>query len=156
MIEHRPLRIPSAKKTELRLQFGALCYRVNNGKLQILLVTGRKSGRWTIPKGWPVNKATPAQAALTEAYEEAGVKGRIDGDCLGIYQHFSSKTKSRVPRMVAVYPVRVKKRLDDYPEKGSRKVRWYTPRKASKRVVSPELSQMLLSFRPSSKPTKSK
>mgnify|MGYP006408618987 FL=1 len=37
-----------------RLQYAALCYRLNGGKVQILMITSHSGHRWTIPKGWPI------------------------------------------------------------------------------------------------------
>ena len=80
MKEHRaketpfpPIDLMGAKKTGLRTQFAALCYRLRKGKPEVLLVTSRRSKRWIIPKGWPQNGMLPAQSAAIEALEEAGV-----------------------------------------------------------------------------------
>jgi 8-oxo-dGTP pyrophosphatase MutT (NUDIX family) len=155
MIELNPIRIPGSQKTELRMQFGALCYRIRNGKVQVLLVTGRRSGKWICPKGWPVNKATPAESALREAYEEAGVDGRVSGDCLGIFAHYPVARRSKLPTIVALFPVEVRKLGDDFPEKGQRKRKWFSRKQAAKRVLSPELAQMVLHFDPGHRPAKS-
>jgi 8-oxo-dGTP pyrophosphatase MutT (NUDIX family) len=45
--------------------------------VEILLITTRKKGRWSVPKGWPIKRSSPQQTAATEAYEEAGVRGAI-------------------------------------------------------------------------------
>jgi 8-oxo-dGTP pyrophosphatase MutT (NUDIX family) len=86
-----PLRIGTSAKGETRTQFGALCFRraktkTKSGAHEILLVSSRDTGRWIVPKGWPVNGETPAGAAALEAWEEAGVRGRVHPDCIG---HFS-------------------------------------------------------------------
>ena len=61
-----------------RRQIGAIAYShsVETG-LRILLVTSRETGRWVIPKGWPMKSKLPHKAAAQEAFEEAGVKGII-------------------------------------------------------------------------------
>jgi 8-oxo-dGTP pyrophosphatase MutT (NUDIX family) len=46
-------RTPARDEAE-RLQYAALCYRAQRGKLQILMITSRDTGRWIIPKGWPM------------------------------------------------------------------------------------------------------
>ena len=62
-----------------KLQTGALPWRRAKGdQLEILLVTGRLSGRWIVPKGWPMRGKTMAKAAAQEAYEEAGVRGKVN------------------------------------------------------------------------------
>ena len=72
-----PLSIDPIQKRMARAQFGALCYRVEKGMVQILLVTSRGTKRWIVPKGWPEDGLTPAEAAAKEAGEEAGVTGKV-------------------------------------------------------------------------------
>lgn len=55
----------------------AVCYRVGRGGIEFLLVQTR-SKRWTFPKGSAEPGLTHAQAAALEAFEEAGVHGRIE------------------------------------------------------------------------------
>ena len=59
-------------------QVAAVCYRMRNGGIEFLLVRTRGSGRWTFPKGSAEPGLTHAQAAALEAFEEAGVHGRIE------------------------------------------------------------------------------
>ena len=47
------------------VQYAALPYRVGGG-LEILLITSRESGRWVIPKGWPIKGKTAWAAAGRE------------------------------------------------------------------------------------------
>lgn len=58
-------------------QVAAVCYRVRPAGIEFLLVQTR-SGRWTFPKGNAEPGLTNAQAAALEAFEEAGVHGRIE------------------------------------------------------------------------------
>jgi 8-oxo-dGTP pyrophosphatase MutT (NUDIX family) len=51
---------------------------VHNEDIEFLLVRTRGSGRWTFPKGSAEPGLTHAQAAALEAFEEAGVHGRIE------------------------------------------------------------------------------
>jgi len=55
----------------------AVCYRVGGGGIEFLLVRTR-SGRWTFPKGGLEPGLTHAQVAALEAFEEAGVHGRME------------------------------------------------------------------------------
>jgi 8-oxo-dGTP pyrophosphatase MutT (NUDIX family) len=59
-------------------QVAAVCYRVRGGGIEFLLVRTRGGGRWTFPKGSAERGLTHAQAAALEAFEEAGVHGRIE------------------------------------------------------------------------------
>ena len=56
-----------------RQQYAALCYR-SSKKLrepEVLLLTSRDTGRWVIPKGWPMANKKAHAVAEQEAYEEA-------------------------------------------------------------------------------------
>jgi ADP-ribose pyrophosphatase YjhB (NUDIX family) len=105
-----PLRIGGTVKTESRIQFGALCFRRSKTKKaghEILLVSSRDTGRWIIPKGWPMDRETPAAAAAMEAWEEAGVRGRIFETCVGHYSyHKWIDEELSLPVVVAVFPAR--------------------------------------------------
>jgi 8-oxo-dGTP pyrophosphatase MutT (NUDIX family) len=59
-------------------QVAAVCYRLRNDAVEFLLVRTRGSDRWTFPKGSAERGLTHAQAAALEAFEEAGVHGRIE------------------------------------------------------------------------------
>ena len=54
-----------------------------DGNLEVLLVTSRETRRWIVPKGWPWPEVSDHEAAAAEAWEEAGVRGRILADKLG-------------------------------------------------------------------------
>lgn len=139
------------KKGEARAQFAALCFKLckKDKEPQILLVSSRRTGRWVIPKGWPINGKTPGQSALREAYEEAGVKGISFEQCIG---HFSYQkriqSKDKVPCIVAVYPVKVNSLKKKFPELGERKLAWLSPSKAAKKVSDPALKPILRNFNP--------
>ncbi|MDT8328627.1 MAG: NUDIX hydrolase [Roseovarius sp.] len=148
-IQQLPLALPAATKTEVRTQFAALCYRMVRDRPEILLITSRGSGRWIMPKGWPMAGKTPAQVALTEAWEEAGVRGRAYDTCLGVYSYTKTIGPDRgLPCLVMVYPVRVKTLARSYPESGQRKHKWLRPKKAAARVAEPELAHLIRSFDP--------
>ena len=89
-----PPEIAAMVEADSRSQFGALCYRKAAGELQVLLITSRGTGRWIVPKGWPVRGQTPAGSALIEAYEEAGVRGVVHPVCLGMMPRVSGFTPS--------------------------------------------------------------
>jgi len=59
-------------------QVAAVCYRVRGVSIEFLLVRTRGAGRWIFPKGSAEPGLTHAQAAALEAFEEAGVHGRIE------------------------------------------------------------------------------
>jgi ADP-ribose pyrophosphatase YjhB (NUDIX family) len=72
------VRVSQLRKMREFEQVAAVCYRVRCGAIEFLLVQTRGSGRWTFPKGCAEPGLTHAQAAAIEAFEEAGVHGRIE------------------------------------------------------------------------------
>lgn len=147
-----PLRIGGAAKRETRTQFGALCFRRKKSTkagFEVLLVSSRDTGRWIIPKGWPVDGETPAAAAAMEAWEEAGVRGRVYEVCVGHYSYLKwIDEEMSLPCIVGVFPVEVLRLDDDYPEAAQRKRKWLSPKKAAQKISEPELRQILLGFDP--------
>jgi 8-oxo-dGTP pyrophosphatase MutT (NUDIX family) len=72
-------------------QVAAVCYRVREAGIEFLLVRTRGAGRWTFPKGSAEPGLTHAQAAALEAFEEAGVHGRIEEAAFTQYVSHSKK-----------------------------------------------------------------
>lgn len=149
IIKQLPLRLQLAHKSDVRTQFAALCYRIVKDKPQVLLVTSRGSGRWIVPKGWPMNGVTPARAAMTEAWEEAGIEGESFDFCLGMFSYLKYiGPDMRLPCAVMVYPVRVRRLADDFPEACTRQREWFSRKKAARAVTEPELAQIIRNFDP--------
>lgn len=144
-----PLSLQNGSKMDMRTQFAALCYRLVKEKPEILLITSRRSGRWILPKGWPVDGWSPVECALAEAWEEAGVRGRVMGDCLGLYSYHKTIGPERgLPCAAMVFPVRVSSLAQKYPEAGQRRRKWLRPRKAAQKVDEKELAHILRNFDP--------
>ena len=72
-----------------RGQYAALCYRLKKGAdmPEILVVTSRDTGRWVIPKGWPMGDKPGYEVAKQEALEEAGVVGEAEAQPVGRYSY---------------------------------------------------------------------
>ncbi|MEL6564346.1 MAG: NUDIX hydrolase [Pseudomonadota bacterium] len=148
-IKQLPLSFGKGHKTDVRTQFAALCYRVKGDKVQVLLVTSRGTGRWILPKGWPINNKTPSESAAQEAWEEAGVIGRPDPRPLGLFSYVKTTgAEAGWPCVAMVYAVRVKSLESDFPEAGQRKRKWVSRKKAAAMVGEPELARILRDFDP--------
>ena len=76
-------------------QVAAICYRVRKSQIEFLLVRTRHAGRWTFPKGCAEPGLTHAQAAALEAFEEAGVHGRIEEARFTQYRHRKGRVEVR-------------------------------------------------------------
>ena len=126
-------------------QVAALPLRRNrSGRLRVLLVTSRDTGRWVVPKGWPMEGLDPWEAAAVEALEEAGAEGAVTAAPIGTYRYGKRLEDDGVlPCRVTVYPLRVTHLRDHWKEEDERQRRWFDPKDAAKRVDEPELSAML-------------
>ncbi len=128
-----------------RVQFAALCVRDAYDGPEVLLITSRDTGRWVIPKGWPIDGLDGPETARQEAWEEAGVHPqRLGKDPIGQYTYDKIlKDGSAQPVLTNVYRVEVRELADDFPEAGQRQREWVSPLTAAERVWEPELSELL-------------
>lgn len=132
-----------------RTQYAALCFRVVKDRPEILMITSRDTGRWVIPKGWPIEGLGPHDSAAQEAWEEAGVEGKAHDRLLGQYSYTKRMEKADdVPCVVAVYPIKVRTLRDKFPERAERRRKWMSPKKAAQYVHEPELAEILRHFNP--------
>ena len=132
-----------------RQQYAALCYRVRKktGELEVLLLTSRDTGRWVIPKGWPMPGKLSHEVAAREAFEEAGVRGTVETEPLGAFNYDKVlKDGIQVPCRVQVYALDVSDLAKNFKEKGERTVEWVSCNEAIKRVREPELRNIILAF----------
>jgi uncharacterized protein len=128
-------------------QYGALPYRFDaEGRIEILLVTSRDTGRWVVPKGNPIAGLNGHESASREAYEEAGVEGRISAEPLGSFGYAKRRGPLHLPARVTVYALEVGRQHDDWPERGQRASRWFAPDEASQAVAEPELKALIADF----------
>ena len=144
-----PLSIDPIQKRMARAQFGALCYRVEEGVVQVLLITSRRTKRWIVPKGWPEHGLTPAESAANEAREEAGVTGKVKQRPIGVYSYEKNVNNAdSFPCIVTLYALKVKKQSDAYPEESERQRQWFCCEEAASRVAEPELARLIKAFAP--------
>ncbi|MCJ8509459.1 NUDIX hydrolase [Rhizobium lemnae] len=141
-----------------RQQYAALCFRrTADGKsVEIVVVTTRDSGRWVIPKGWPMKKKKPHEAAAIEAWEEAGVRGDVRKKPIGRYTYLKLLDDGNVvPCVVDVFQIEVTEMREQFKEKGERHIAWVSPDEAARRIREIELKSLLVEFQPKrSKPRK--
>ena len=124
------------------LQVGALCLQAETGS--VLLVTSRGTGRWIIPKGWPMDGRSVGGAALREAWVEAGVRGEVVETAFGRYSYDKKLTKGlSAPVEVQVHLVRVEGLDKNFPERKQRQRRWFTPAEAAGLVDEAGLARLL-------------
>ncbi|RUM19369.1 NUDIX domain-containing protein [Rhizobium vallis] len=126
-------------------QYGALCFRtIADDGLEVLLITTRETGRWTIPKGWPIDGLAPHEVAEREAWEEAGVKGRAKKRIFGHFVYIKSlEDGQQVPAFVEVHLLKAHDTKKRFPECKSRTLAWMRPAEAASLVYEPELRGLL-------------
>ena len=126
-------------------QAGVIAYRILDGKVQVLLMTSRNTGRWIIPKGNVTGRSKPLKVAEKEAYEEAGVRGAITSSIpFGLYS-YSKKLASGEARAatVEVYLLRMNEQLKKWPEQDERKLSWVSTKEAIGLVEEPGVVPLL-------------
>ncbi len=130
---------PRANGAE-RQQVAAVCFRILSTDIEFLLVRTRRN-RWTFPKGGIQAGLTQAQSAAVEAYEEAGVHGRIEETSFARYTLY--KTGQREPRqaqsLIHAHLCEVL-RLGE-PEELNRNPTWFAPAKAKRRLAEGRTSE---------------
>lgn len=127
-------------------QSAALAYRWSRNGPQVLLVTSRNTRRWVLPKGGIKSGLSACDSAAQEAYEEAGIEGRIGRACLGVYSYAKKSGKSDGLCLVRVFPLKLIVIHADWPERRQRRREWVSLPLACARVKEAMLKRILRSF----------
>jgi 8-oxo-dGTP pyrophosphatase MutT (NUDIX family) len=101
-------------------QVAVFAVRRRDDTVEVCLIRRKGSQTWGIPKGFIDRGDTPEQAALTEAYEEAGLQGRVRGGAVGTYEY----QKRGAAFTVAVYVMEVDRTQSRWMEESFRERRW--------------------------------
>lgn len=125
-------------------QFGTLCWRRGAAGLEILLITTRRTGRWSTPKGNLMRKHGPQGTAIREAWEEAGARGQLSESPLGVYHALKIRPGRRTRALtVEIYGLEVTTLAEKFPESGQRRLAWMTPEAAAKAVSERGLEKLV-------------
>jgi 8-oxo-dGTP pyrophosphatase MutT (NUDIX family) len=136
------------------VQYAALPWRIEGGQVWILLITSRGTGRWVIPKGWPMRGLKAPDAAAMEASEEAGLVGQIEDHPIGAYHYLKQLRPGReVDVQVVVFPFHVTYQADDWKEHGQRTFEWVRYQRAALMVAEPALRSLIIDFGAERTPT---
>src|ERR1700761_1534020 len=130
---------------EFGTQFAALPFQIAPDGLRVLLLTSRETRRWIIPKGWPIRGMKPREVAAREAFEEAGLVGRIAGKrSIGSY-HYTKLLKEHQEMVfrVKVLLLSVSRQVDEWPEKAQREWCWVEPARAVQMVEEGGLAEII-------------
>ena len=109
-------------------QAGSLVFRTDGKEPRVLLVTARRNPRnWIFPKGHIEKGESPAEAALRETREEAGVLGKVVGPA-GVLEYGFLGAKARVEYFVVQFT------RDVGPPEDGRQRAWYSLEEALDRL----------------------
>lgn len=114
-----------------------------NKRHQVCLITSRCHRRWIIPTGKPEKKRSDRKVAEIEAFEEAGVTGKLD-------KRFDktllvSSPSGRKKRKTHLFIIHVEKRLRNWPEKHERRRKFVDLEKLEDFVCDKRLSRLIKS-----------
>jgi 8-oxo-dGTP pyrophosphatase MutT (NUDIX family) len=136
------VKMPGQKK-----QYAALAWRFTGAGREVLLISSRDTGRWVIPKGWPIKGLSPSESAAREAYEEAGLGGQIDKKPIGKFDYDKRLDNGNVqPCEVEVFALEQMVQHPTWPEQGQRKMQWFSIPEAAKAVQEPKLKEIIRKF----------
>ncbi|MCP5008570.1 MAG: NUDIX domain-containing protein [Aestuariibacter sp.] len=124
-------------------QSSVVPYRFNDGSLELLIIRSSKNKHWVVPKGIADPGLSLQDSARKEAWEEAGVEGRVLDDAIGNYTY----SKWGATCAVTVYPMEVSRQLppEEWEER-HRGRRWVSPQEAAKLLKQGELHAMVLAL----------
>ena len=104
-------------------QAAAVPFRQLGDRFEVCLITTTGSRKWSIPKGFIDPGDSASETAAREAWEEAGLHGRVVGGPVGYYDI----TKFGVAMSVVVYLLEVERVDDEWEEQAFRDRRWASP-----------------------------
>ena len=120
-------------------QSGVIPYRLEQGKIEILLVSSRKKKRWVIPKGIIEPDLTPQDSAAKEALEEGGILGEVLPESVGTYTYEKWGGLCRVVVFLLKVTSLEANWLENYRDR-----QWFSLPEARKRLDEAELKNILL------------
>jgi 8-oxo-dGTP pyrophosphatase MutT (NUDIX family) len=141
------VRLANLRKLSRSEQVAAVCYRVRS-EIEFLLVRTRDGCRWTFPKGSSEPGLTSAQAAALEAFEEAGVHGRIEQNSFARYaaQKYSNSKRSSFKKEVIVNAHLCQVLRLARPKEPNRDRTWFSAKEAKRRLQKGRDSSIATAF----------
>lgn len=126
-------RLSQVRRLRQCQQVAAVCYRVRKGEIEFLLVQTR-GGRWTFPKGGVEPGLTHAQTAALEAFEEAGVHGRMEEISFARYVRRRRAESNAGGKQIETdaYLCEVSRLVP--PQEFNRNRTWFSPQKTKRRL----------------------
>lgn len=141
-----------ALKGEPVRQVAAIPFRIlQDGSMEVMLVTSRETQRFVVPKGWPMKGKSSRKTAAIEAEQEAGVVGKVLNEPVGVYPYWKRLETSFVRVDVTVYLLAVTEEREDWRERNARQRAWLSPADAALLIDEPELATLVAALQPPGK-----
>ncbi len=113
-------------------------------KCKIYMITSREQGQWIIPTGKLEKNLSNRRVALLEAFEEAGILGKLDEQFK--VQVLIQSPRGRKKRKTIVFLLHVKRILNHWPEESERKRKSVSIQTYAKTVSDKKLKKKLLAL----------
>jgi 8-oxo-dGTP pyrophosphatase MutT (NUDIX family) len=123
----------------VRDQAGVIGFRRKHDSIEICLIRSIGRKKWKIPKGFVDPGETAQQAALKEAWEEAGLRGHLVGNAIGSYEY----NKWSLNLTVTVFLMEVTGEEDEWEESQVRQRTWLPLDEAAARLKDHPVRSLL-------------
>jgi 8-oxo-dGTP pyrophosphatase MutT (NUDIX family) len=124
-------------------KIGAIPFKFTDKGLSILFVTSQTRERWIFPKGNLKKNESKKKACKREAFEEAGVKGKVLKDLPITVVIGKSRKKKIEQELVTYFPLLVHKNENVWPEIKDRERLWVPLEEAKSIVEDDDFLQLL-------------
>ena len=130
------------------VQTAIIPWRNTNNYEEVLLISTRilsagQKKQWIIPQGNVEPWQTPVEAGENEAWEEAGVKGRIEKSPITFFTY----NNQNIQHKVFYYPLEVIEQSSDWPEKNERSRIWLNIIEVDKKIKNEKLRRVFKNFK---------
>ena len=127
-------------------QSGVIAYGDHEGELSVILVTSKDGRRWVLPKGHIEPHLSANESAEKEAFEEGGIEGVVSKVAMGFYDYFKQSNKNSTIYRVSLFPMKILRLLNDWPEAKFRTRQWMTIQQAIDSVKEKDAQLLLEKF----------
>ena len=130
----------------MKHKIGVIHFDISGDRMAVMFVTSQKRGRWILPKGDLKAEETHKQGCKREAFEEAGVRGKLLKDFPMTVVIGKSKGRKVENVLVTYYPLLVTEQVDVWPEDHKRERHWSLLEKAYKVTERDDYLQLVRQF----------
>jgi ADP-ribose pyrophosphatase YjhB (NUDIX family) len=127
-------------------KIGVIPFDISGDRMAVMFVTSQKRGRWILPKGDLKINETHKQGCKREAFEEAGVRGKLLTDFPMTVVIGKSNGHKVENVIVTYYPLLVTTQTDKWPEDAKRERHWSLLDKAHKVTERADYLQLIKQF----------